>query len=70
MDRTLEHEGSLPLVTDDTWSGVVERSHAPLHPFYPDEKWRGEVTKVALVCFFLCHQIVVYRNSLCNTPIL
>ena len=45
----MERVGEIPLVTEDTWSGVAEKSHAPLHPFYPGEKWRGEVTKVALV---------------------
>ncbi len=50
IDSKLERIGVLPILTDDMWSEVIERSHAPKHPFIAGTKWRGEVTKVALVC--------------------
>ena len=50
LEMRLPHIGSLPVVTKDMWQEVVEKSHAPHHPFNPGGgQWRGEITKVALV---------------------
>ena len=49
LERRLKKLGSIPIITSSTWSEVIEKSHAPAHPFNPGGRWRGEVTKVALV---------------------
>ena len=46
--RLSQHEG-IPLITEKTWSEVIEKSHARGHPFYKSRRWAGEVTKVAMV---------------------
>ena len=46
------HDG-IPLITDKTWSEVIEKSHARGHQFYNLRHWAGEVTKVALVVFIM-----------------
>ena len=49
IEERLERVGDIPVVTGAQWQEVIEKSHAPRHPFNPGGRWRGEVTKVALV---------------------
>ena len=49
LERKLTQVGGVPMVTDDLWYDVIERSHAPTHPLYAGAEWRGEVTQVSLV---------------------
>ena len=50
VDAKLKHIGRVPVIMDDCWQDAIEKSHAPKHPFYPEGQWRGEVTRVTLVC--------------------
>ena len=49
VDADLEKLGVIPLVTEDVWQKVVQKSHARSHPFIQNTQWQGEVTKVTLV---------------------
>ena len=47
------------MVTKETWTDIIEKSHAPRHIFYKAGKWAGEVTKVSLVR----RSLVLYLDS-------
>ena len=49
LDNQLQKIGLIPVLTDNLWHRIVEKSHAPSHPFISNSKWQGEVTKVTLV---------------------
>ncbi|XP_076093049.1 uncharacterized protein LOC143064244 isoform X1 [Mytilus galloprovincialis] len=53
INKKLEKVEDIPLLSHLYWSEVVEKSHAPLHPFMPGREWAGEVTKVALIIFIM-----------------
>ncbi|KAL4237024.1 hypothetical protein ACF0H5_005408 [Mactra antiquata] len=53
IERKLDRHNTLPLLTQETWTDVVEKSHAPRHIFYKSGRWAGEVTKVSLVVFIM-----------------
>lgn len=53
INKKLEKVDDMPLLSGNFWSEVIERSHAPLHPFLPGREWAGEVTKVAMVIFIM-----------------
>ena len=49
INKQLQRLDDIPLLSHKFWAEVIEKSHAPLHPFLPGREWAGEVTKVALV---------------------
>ncbi|KAK3089315.1 hypothetical protein FSP39_002676 [Pinctada imbricata] len=51
IDEKLRKVNGIPVISSTTWSEVIEKSHAPNHPFLGGQQWAGEVTKVALVIF-------------------
>ncbi|XP_046571813.1 uncharacterized protein LOC124279975, partial [Haliotis rubra] len=53
IDATLPKDHGIPVVSHVTWSQVVEKSHAPRHPFLPEGRWAGEYTKVAMIVFLI-----------------
>ncbi|XP_013408970.1 uncharacterized protein LOC106172706 [Lingula anatina] len=53
VEKKMKKVNDIPVVTSEVWSEVIEKSHAPLHPYISGEMWRGEVTKVTLVIFII-----------------
>ncbi|XP_048255603.1 uncharacterized protein LOC124111597 [Haliotis rufescens] len=53
IDATLPKDHGMPVVSHVTWSQVVEKSHAPRHPFLPEGRWAGEYTKAAMIVFLI-----------------
>lgn len=63
LESKLEVYENLPLLTRETWTDIVEKSHAPRHIFYKSGKWAGEVTKVSLVVFIMADCGNCRRNN-------
>ncbi|XP_053394052.1 uncharacterized protein LOC123525859 [Mercenaria mercenaria] len=63
LERKLSVYENIPLLTRDTWTDIVEKSHAPRHIFYKSGKWAGEVTKVSLVVFIMADCGNCRRNN-------
>lgn len=55
MERHLEKMEGIPVITGTSWSEMIEKSHAPSHPFLGGKQWAGEVTKVAMVTIGYFH---------------